>query len=496
MVSTAPAGLRRAAVLAASLTLLGAGALPAHAAEPDRPLAQSQSVESEQPRTDPIAPRDGRSLGASATAAAVESSDAAMSLRSAGTGSISGTIEELVDYNAAAPLQGATVTAFTYDAGTGTLSAPVASATSAADGSYSITGLDAGDYVVLVEDGSAGSKLLPDFYPNQAFAAYASQIAVADGQDSPGIDEVLAPMLSDYIAGATRYETSAAIAAEFPSGVDCVYVASGQNFPDALSAAPAAATCGGPLLLVSPTAVPGAIADELVRLDPATIHIAGGTVAVSASVQSTLAGLVPGADVKRYAGADRYATSRLIVDGAFGATELVWIATGLNFPDALAASNAAAAYREPVLIVPGRSASLNDATMKTIANRSPEAVIIAGGTAVVSTGIEDQLWAQYGMLRLSGPDRYATSLAINEWAWHAPAGANSVYAFVTNGTKFPDALSGAALAGGLAYAPMYTVPPTCVPDAVQEHIADLGVYETYLLGYFSEISFEEPLKRC
>ena len=167
-----------------------------------------------------------------------------------------------------------------------------------------------------------------------------------------------------------------------------------------------------------------------------------------------------------------------------------------TFPDALAASNAAAAYREPVLIVPGTSSSLNAATMTTIANRHPAAVAIAGGTGVVSTGIENQLWAKYGKVRLAGLDRYATSLAVNRFAWDLDADASSVFAFVTNGTKFPDALSGAALAGGLAGAPMYTVPPTCVPDAVQQHITALGVYEAYLLGYFSQISFNEPLKRC
>ncbi|MBM7504145.1 cell wall-binding repeat-containing protein [Agromyces aurantiacus] len=428
--------------------------------------------------------------------ASADSAEVVGSLRSAGTGSISGLVEELVDYNASAPLDGATVTAHTYDPATDTLSAPIASATSSVDGTYVITGLAAGDYLLLVRDATAGSKLLPEFYANQVYAAYATAVTVADGQAVAGIDEVLAPMLSDYIAGASRYETSAAIAAEFPADAKCVYVASGANFPDALSAAPAAATCGGPLLLVQPTSVPSVIADELVRLNPTKIYIAGGTGAVSSGVQSALAQLVPGASVVRLAGADRYATSRAIVNAAFGATDFVWIATGVNFPDALAASNAAAAYREPVLIVPGSASSLDSATMTTIANRSPMAVAIAGGTGVVSTGIENQLWSLYGKIRLAGADRYGTSVAINSWAWSVPDGSSSVFAFVTNGTKFPDALSGAALAGGLAYAPMYTVPPTCVPDAVQQHIADLGVYETYLLGYFSEISFEEPLKHC
>lgn len=494
---------RSTAVLAATACLATAtmiGAAPAHASSSDGadgaghvPPASAPPVPS---AGDPLAPR-GRTLGVSAATASAELGDDAVARVAVGTGSISGVVDQLVDYLESVPLEGATITAHTYDSGTDTLSAPLATATSASDGTYTLIGLDTGSYVVLVQDPASGSELLPDFYPNAAYASQAEAVVVTDGQNSAGIDEVLAPLLSGYIAGASRYETSAAIAADFPENVDCVYLASGANFPDALSAAPAAATCDGPLLLVTPTAVPSAIGAELSRLSPANIFIAGGTGAVSAGVESTVKQIVDDAVVQRLAGSNRYATSRAIVDHAFGGTGgIAWIATGVNFPDALSASNAAAAYGEAVLIVPGTAPSLDGATMTTIAELQPDAVMIAGGTGVVSTGIEDQLAQQYDTGRLAGANRYGTSLAINEFNWYAPGGDTSVYAFVTNGTNFPDALSGAALAGGRWGAPLYAVPPTCVPDAVQQHIEDLHVYEAYLLGYFSEISFDEPLKHC
>ncbi len=502
---------RVAASAAAACALLFAGTTTAFADEPPPasptipvesrhvPAAAAQPSAEQRAGTaaDPTTPRN-RSLGMSAADAAAEIGDDAVARITAGTGSISGTITKLIDYKADAPLSGATVTAHTYDGPpTDVLSPALATATSGADGSYTLTGLSTGSYVVLVKHTASGSKLLPDFYPNAAYASQAEAVQVTDGQDTPSIDELLAPLLSGYVAGASRYETSAAIAAEFQANVDCVYLASGANFPDALSAAPAAATCGGPLLLVEPNAVPAAIAAQLARLNPSSIHIAGGTGAVSNAVQTKVSQLVPGAAVSRLAGADRYATSRAIVGKAFGTSEFVWIATGANFPDALSASNAAAAYGEPVLIVPGTAKSLDKATMATIAARNPAAVAIAGGTGVVSTGIENQLWNLYGKIRLQGADRYGTSLAINKFAWDVPEGhSTSVYAFLTNGTKFPDALSGAAMAGGRYSAPMYAVPPACVPDAVQQHIKALKVYEAYLLGYFSKISFAEPLKRC
>lgn len=493
---------RTALALAACVAVTAISAAPAHASSgvADGPgHVPPASTPSAPTASDPLAPR-GLTLGVSATTASAEFGDDVVARMAVGTGSISGVVDQLVDYKVSVPLKGATITAHTYDSGSNTLSGALATATSASDGTYTLTGLGTGSYVVLVRDQASGSELLPDFYPNAAYASQAAAVVVTDGQDSAGIDEVLAPLLSGYIAGASRYETSAAIAADFPANVDCVYVASGADFPDALSAAPAAAACGGPLLLVAPTAVPAAVEAELSRLSPAKIFIAGGTGAVSAGVKSAVTQTVPDAVVQRLAGSDRYSTSRAIVDHAFGQTGasggMAWVATGTNFPDALSASNAAAAYGEPVLIVPGTAPSLDGATMTTIAGLEPDAVLIAGGTGVVSTGIQAQLAQQYATGRLAGADRYGTSLVINEFNWSTDDGATSVYAFVTNGTNFPDALSGAALAGGRWGAPLYAVPPTCVPDSVQQHITALHVYETYLLGYFSEISFDEPLKHC
>ena len=92
------------------------------------------------------------------------------------------------------------------------------------------------------------------------------------------------------LSGADRYATSAAISkASFPTpGVPVVYVASGLGFADALSAAPVAGSRNAPLLLVSTSAIPPAIATELTRLKPASIVILGGTGAVSSSVQTAL----------------------------------------------------------------------------------------------------------------------------------------------------------------------------------------------------------------
>jgi hypothetical protein len=104
------------------------------------------------------------------------------------------------------------------------------------------------------------------------------------------------------------------------------------------------------------------------------------------------------------------------------------------------------------------------------------------------------------MYRVAGGDRYQTSEEIVRAIWYVDdpdLPAWSVYAFMANGTKFPDALAGAPLSGGLLGAPLYVVPPVCTPAGVQEHLADLDVYDVYLLGYFSQLDFDgEPFQTC
>ena len=92
------------------------------------------------------------------------------------------------------------------------------------------------------------------------------------------LDSATYPDLAGYPND--RYGTDAAVAEQaFGSGASTVYIASGANFPDALGAGAAAAQAGGPVLLVTPTSIPAAIAHELTALHPTTIYVVGGTAA-------------------------------------------------------------------------------------------------------------------------------------------------------------------------------------------------------------------------
>jgi putative cell wall-binding protein len=94
------------------------------------------------------------------------------------------------------------------------------------------------------------------------------------------------------LAGADRFATAVAVSTAFFNLPPSVYLAIGANFPDALSAVPAAGRAGSPLLLVRGGSIPPIAAAELVRLHPPRVFIAGGTGVISDSVIAQIQALL------------------------------------------------------------------------------------------------------------------------------------------------------------------------------------------------------------
>ena len=193
----------------------------------------------------------------------------------------------------------------------------------------------------------------------------------------------------ERVAGEDRYATAAAVAARtHPGTVPVVHVACGTAFPDALAGGAAAALAGGPLLLTAPGELPPATADALDRLAPERIVVLGGAAAVADDVVAALRSYA--GEVVRIAGADRYATAASVARSAFpsGARSVI-IATGEDFPDALAAVPLAAAAAGPLLLT--SPTTLPATTRDAIAALAPTRIRIIGGTAAVPVTIEDAL---------------------------------------------------------------------------------------------------------
>lgn len=364
-------------------------------------------------------------------------------------------------------------------------------AVSNSSGVYTIYGVPPGDYLLRFGDVYDAALSATEYWDDEDYIRASHPVSVADGVNLSGYNGSLVTggVGIERISGSSRYETSVAISqAGFdPSSTSTVFVVNGLTFPDALSSGPAAALVGAPVLLVSASEIPAVVATELDRLDPDTIVIVGGTPSVSSAVETSLS--LYAAVVLRIQGADRFETSRNVAQTYFadGDNRTAYLATGLDFPDALAAGPAAANEFGPLILVNGTATTLDAANQGLIQDLGFERLVITGGTPSVSSGIESSARAIPSITevyRRAGTSRYDTGVKVNRASF---AVADTV--FLTTGLNFPDALAGAALAGSAGLrSPIYQVPTDCVPVDVLNEINRLHPKEIILLGGLPSLS--------
>lgn len=244
------------------------------------------------------------------------------------------------------------------------------------------------------------------------------------------------------VAGANRYDTAIQASKEAFDAADTVVVATGENFPDALGGAALAGAVSGPILLTPAAAIPASVLAEIDRLNATDIYVLGGTGAVSAAAFAQLDAAIAGTPV-RLGGADRYATAVLVAaetidvlgDGYDGGA---FLATGVDFPDALAAS--------PIMYAQGMPLILSNAAGAFAAPAEVDFVEILGGTGVVPASVETALGALFDE-RLAGANRYATAVAVAEYG--VSLGMTWEGVGIATGQAFPDALSAGAALGSM-----------------------------------------------
>ncbi len=186
------------------------------------------------------------------------------------------------------------------------------------------------------------------------------------------------------IAGADRYSTAAQLsAATFQPGVPVAYVAFGGNFPDALAGGPAAGSQGGPVLLTRSDALPPVTLSELQRLQPARSVVLGNPTVVSEAIVTALGAIAP---VSRAGGANRFATAVATSADAFSTgVSHVFLATGTNYPDALAGVSPAAMADSPLLLT--QPTCIPAVVQAEIDRLAPANIILLGGENVLSAAV-------------------------------------------------------------------------------------------------------------
>ena len=285
------------------------------------------------------------------------------------------------------------------------------------------------------------------------------------------------------ISGTNRYATAAELASTFPTGKQ-MFITVGGDYPDALTAAARAGSLGGPVLLTQETVLPDVTRDAIKSLKPSQVTLVGGTGSISASVVTQIESLTT-APVVRVGGEDRYATAGALAKTFGNQVDVLYVATGLDYPDALAGAARAGYNDGPVLLV--KSDSIPDATLSAIQAINPYRVVVLGGPSVVSDAVANQLkdLTRSGNLqRVAGDNRYATAA---ELATYYPNGLDTVV--VATGQSYPDALSGAARAGD-SHGPVLLVATNTVFQSTKDALVQLNPKRILIVGGTEVVSSE------
>lgn len=185
------------------------------------------------------------------------------------------------------------------------------------------------------------------------------------------------------IGGIDMYETAAKIAAELGYKGKAV-IATGEDFHDALIAAPLAAYKGMPMLLTEKNGLPSFTKDALKLIAPTETIVVGRSDTVSDSVLTELT------NAKRYSGSDFYQTAVVVAENFGADASKIFFATGRDFPDALTGSALAAKFNNPIIFV---NDPIADSVKQYLTkNKSlTKSIRLLGGEAVIPVTVTNSI---------------------------------------------------------------------------------------------------------
>ena len=164
----------------------------------------------------------------------------------------------------------------------------------------------------------------------------------------------------------------------------------------------------------------------------------------------------------RLAGDTRYDTmSRIVQAGGWKTGGTVVVASGSNYPDALAASGLSGVLNAPVVLTDGKV--LSEQAADRIRELAPSKIVVAGGPAALSYGVETALASLCPKVdRVYGDTRVDTSLEL----YRAGGSRWGDTAIVATGANYADALSVSSYAYH-AKAPVFLCDPSTGLTAAQ-----------------------------
>ena len=241
------------------------------------------------------------------------------------------------------------------------------------------------------------------------------------------------------IFGARQIDTAIEVSRTGWQSADTVLLANSNNFPDALVAAPLSHQLDAPILLTPAEGVDASVLQEIKRLGAQRIILLGGEAALKPQVVTDIQNA--GLDTpERIAGYDQFETAQKVAERV-GSKGQVILASGDQFPDALAISAYSGVTETPILLTRTKEMpAVTQQALDRLQQKGDLNTIVVGGEAVIST---KTLTSLQSVQRIFGNDRYDTAAEVYEFAWDV---LTSQTIYLVTGENFPDALA----AGGLA----------------------------------------------
>ena len=334
----------------------------------------------------------------------------------------------------------------------------------------SVTFNEDGRLLGTVPLGNSGTatftQMIPSAGTHQITATYSGDNANTDATDQ--LTQQIEIGVS-RIAGSSRTETTNAVSRRsFPDrgSARVAVLVRADGFADALAGGPLAAAKNGPLLVTFPDALAPETATELLRVLPAgaTVYVMGGKTALSPKVESAVVRL--GYRTVRLQGPNRFATA-VAAARATGTPRRIFVATGLDFPDALAGGAAAVKEQGVIVLTNGRLAAPE--TSAYLAENAQVARTSLGGPACE---------ADPGARCVQGIDRYETSARVAD----AVFGVSPTSIGIATGLNFPDALAAGPFLGRNS-APLLLVSKNApLPSPVALYLARLKAQTAVVFG--------------
>lgn len=306
---------------------------------------------------------------------------------------------------------------------------------------------------------------------------------VEDIKDTDTLKEIFGKIPSTRIAGRNRQLTAVEVSKTLFKHADVVILTSSNKMVDSLAASPKGIAINAPTLFVEKDSIIDEVLQEIKRLNPSKVIIAGGKLSVSEKVENQIKQL--GIRQQRIAGHDRFETAVKLGEeirrNSSNKTDVILV-NGYNSIDALTAGSLASKLNIPILLT--GSDQLNETTKKAIKDWGIEKVTIIGGKTQVSETIEEKLQnSGLKVDRLAGRTRVDTTLEVAKAVNSTPD--KVIFA---NKTAYPDALIAPYLSNA-EKAPIVLIDKDEASVSVKQYLRDNKIKESIILG--GKLSIEE-----